>query len=69
VEVAVHGWDVARACGQDRPLPPALAGELHELCILLVDDGDRPHRFGPEVELPSTANAGDRLLALLGRTP
>lgn len=26
VEIAVHGWDVARACGEDRPLPEALAG-------------------------------------------
>jgi uncharacterized protein (TIGR03086 family) len=69
VEVAVHGWDVARACGQDRQLPPALAEELYELCLLLVDDGDRPHRFGPQVEVPATAVTGDRLLALLGRTP
>lgn len=69
VEVAVHGWDVARACGRDRPLPPALAEELHELCLLLVDDGDRPHRFGPAVPVPPTAVAGDHLLAHLGRTP
>jgi uncharacterized protein (TIGR03086 family) len=69
VEVAVHGWDVARACGQDRSIPPALAEELHDLCLLLVDDDDRPQRFGARVEVPATAVAGDRLLALLGRTP
>ena len=69
VEVAVHGWDVARACGQDRQLPPALAEELYELCLLLVDDSDRPHRFGLQVAVPAAAVAGDRLLALLGRTP
>ncbi|MDP9319453.1 MAG: hypothetical protein M3O94_10385 [Actinomycetota bacterium] len=25
IEVAVHGWDVAVACGQQRPLPEQLA--------------------------------------------
>src|SRR6266536_1709942 len=36
VEVAVHGWDVARACGQHRPIPPLLAQELLEVAPLLV---------------------------------
>jgi uncharacterized protein (TIGR03086 family) len=69
VEVAVHGWDVARACGADRPVPAALAGELLDLCAVFVDDGDRPHRFGPAVAVDPHAPAGDRLLALLGRQP
>ena len=69
VEVAVHGWDVARACGADRPVPVALAEELLALCAVFVDDGDRPHRFGPEVRIDPHAPAGDRLLALLGRQP
>jgi uncharacterized protein (TIGR03086 family) len=67
VEVAVHGWDVARACGTDRPLPPALAADLLELCPLLVNDEDRPARFAAQVGVPSTAGAGERLLAFLGR--
>ena len=69
VEVAVHGWDVARACGADRPVPAALAEELLALCAVFVDDGDRPHRFGPAVAVGPRAPAGDRLLALLGRQP
>jgi uncharacterized protein (TIGR03086 family) len=69
VEVAVHGWDVARACGQDRPIPPALAGELLELCQLLVSDTDRPTRFAPPVDVPRQADPGDRLVAYLGRRP
>ena len=69
VEVAVHGWDVARACGSDRPVPTALAEELLALCAVLVDDGDRPHRFGPAVRVDPHAPAGDRLVALLGRVP
>jgi uncharacterized protein (TIGR03086 family) len=69
VEVAVHGWDVARACGRDRPLAPALAAELLELSPLLVADADRPARFAAPVELPLPAGPDDRLLAFLGRDP
>jgi uncharacterized protein (TIGR03086 family) len=69
VEIAVHGWDVARACGQDRPIPPALAGELLELCPLFVSDADRQSRFGAPVPVSPSARAGDRLVAYLGRDP
>jgi uncharacterized protein (TIGR03086 family) len=69
IEVAVHGWDVALACGQPGPVPPVLAGELLDLCRLLVDDGDRPSRFGAQVEVPPDASPSDRLVAFLGRVP
>jgi uncharacterized protein (TIGR03086 family) len=73
VEVAVHGWDVARACGQDRPVPAALAEELLDLCHVLVSDADRPARFAPRLdtspELGSMRDPGDRLVAYLGRQP
>src|SRR3954469_22658343 len=36
LEIAVHGWDVARACGVDRPLPGGLALELLDVVPLLV---------------------------------
>ena len=69
VEVTVHGWDVAQACGRSRPIPPDLAGELLDLSVLLVRPADRPGRFGRPVHLPGDAPAGERLLAFLGRTP
>jgi uncharacterized protein (TIGR03086 family) len=67
IEVTVHGWDVAAACGTDRPIPEPLAQHLLDLCEVFVDDTDRPHRFGSEQVAPSDASAADRLLALLGR--
>lgn len=67
LEVAVHGWDVARACGHHRPLPPRFAEELLELVPLLVSDDDRPVRFASPVHVPTLAPAGDRLLGFLGR--
>jgi len=69
VEVAVHGWDVARACGTDRPIPSALAEELLELCPVLVSDADRPTRFAAPVDGSPLAGPGDRLVAFLGRRP
>ncbi|MGC7099924.1 TIGR03086 family metal-binding protein [Amycolatopsis lurida] len=67
LEVAVHGWDVARACGHDRPLPPALAVEMLDLSALFVTADDRPERFAAPIELTREAAPGDRLLAFLGR--
>jgi hypothetical protein len=69
VEVAVHGWDVARSCGAARRIPPALGEELLPLVELLVDDTDRPHRFAAPVDVRPDATAADRLLAHLGRRP
>ncbi|GGF46142.1 hypothetical protein GCM10011519_20060 [Marmoricola endophyticus] len=66
LEIAVHGWDVAAACGAVVPLPDGLAADLLPLVPALVADVDRPVRFGP----PRTASddsASSRLLALLGR--
>ena len=67
LEIAVHGWDVAQACGADRPLPAALALDLLDLLPLLVDDADRPARFADPVDVPLHARPSTRLLAALGR--
>jgi uncharacterized protein (TIGR03086 family) len=67
LEVAVHGWDVAAACGSPRVLPEALAADLLAAAPLLLDDADRPGRFGPALAVAPDASAGTRLLALTGR--
>ncbi len=69
IEIAVHGWDLAQACGSHRPIPPSLAEELLELAVLFVADADRPVRFAPPVGLSPASSPGDRLLAFLGRQP
>jgi uncharacterized protein (TIGR03086 family) len=68
IEVTVHGWDVAQACGQSRPIPDELADELLDLSLLMVRPWDRPGRFAPPLQLPPFAAPGDRLLAFLGRS-
>jgi uncharacterized protein (TIGR03086 family) len=67
VEIAVHGWDVARACGAERPIPARLAQELLHLSLILVTDEDRPLRFGPPVATHAQAGPGELLVAFLGR--
>jgi uncharacterized protein (TIGR03086 family) len=67
LEIAVHGWDVARACGVDRPIPPALALELLDSVPLFVRDTDRPRRFADAVDVPLHARPSTRLLAAVGR--
>ena len=69
IEVAVHGWDVARACGQHRPIPPLLAQELLEVAPLLVTQADRPARFAAPVRVSRLASPSERLIAYLGRDP
>ncbi len=67
LEVAVHGWDVALACGAHRPIPETLAADLLPLATVLVTDADRPSRFGPALDPPVDATWAERLLAFLGR--
>ncbi|MQA61792.1 MAG: maleylpyruvate isomerase family mycothiol-dependent enzyme, partial [Actinophytocola sp.] len=68
LEVAVHAWDVAQARG-GRGLPKELAEELFTLAPLLVDEADRPGRFGAAIAPPPQSGAADRLVAFLGRRP
>ena len=71
VEIAVHGWDVAAACGQGhrRPIPPALASGLLGIVPLVVTGSVRGTQFAAPVSVPPLAGPGDRLVALLGRDP
>jgi uncharacterized protein (TIGR03086 family) len=69
LEMTVHGWDVARACGVDRTIPDGLAAEMLDLAPLLVAGEDRPERFAAPVHPPFGAAPGDRLVAFLGRHP
>ncbi|MEQ7125908.1 TIGR03086 family metal-binding protein [Actinopolymorpha sp. B11F2] len=69
IEVAVHGWDVARGCGWERPIPASLAEEMLALSPLFVATADRQGLFAPPVTPPEPASPSDRLVAFLGRQP
>ena len=69
LEVAVHGWDISRACGQRQPIPRALAINLLALAPVLVPRTGRHPLFAAPVTVPATAGPNDRLAAFLGRSP
>jgi uncharacterized protein (TIGR03086 family) len=68
LEITVHGWDVAQACGGDRPIPAALALELLDVVSVFVHDADRPQRFAERVVVPLHSRPSTRLLAAVGRS-
>lgn len=69
VEIAVHGWDICRACGLHRPIPAALAIELTAVCALVVTADTRYPAFAAPIAVPSRSCPSDRLVAFLGRDP
>ncbi|MEU5993885.1 TIGR03086 family metal-binding protein [Spirillospora sp. NPDC047418] len=69
LEVAVHGWDIAQATGEHRPIPPLLAEDLLAVCPLVLPEPPRGPLFAAPVEPPRGAGDGARLVALLGRRP
>ena len=69
LEIAVHGWDITRACGRRRPIPRALATDLLVIAPVLVPGTGRHPLFAAPVTVPATASPSDRLAAFLGRTP
>jgi len=69
LEVAVHGWDISRACGQRQPIPRALATGLLAIAPLLVPRTGRNPLFAAPVTVAAAAGPSDRLAAFLGRSP
>lgn len=69
LELAVHGWDIAQACGLTRPIPVPLALAILRRAPLVADPSTRPVLFAAPVPVPPLASPSDRLLAYLGRPP
>lgn len=69
LEMAVHGWDVERACGLRRPIPAPLAAGLLDASRRVVTENLRPMLFGPAIAPRAGAGPGERLVAFLGRDP
>lgn len=69
VEITVHGWDIAVACGSRQPVPPDLAALLLPIAPLFIPPGTRAGLFAEPVPVPVQACPGDQLVAFLGRQP
>jgi uncharacterized protein (TIGR03086 family) len=69
LEIAVHGWDISRACGQRQPIPRVLAVDLLAIAPVLVPRTGRHQLFAAPITVAATAGPSDRLAAFLGRSP
>lgn len=69
----IHGWDLAKATGQDANLNAQLAEQLLVGAKAAIPDQfrgpDGVAPFGPELKAPESASAADKLAAFLGRQP
>lgn len=68
-DLAVHGWDLARATGQDERIPPDELALLWQATELFGDALRSEGTCGPAVDPPADADEQARLLAFLGRRP
>ena len=69
LDIAVHGWDLAKATGQPSPLDTSLAETVLGFARQAVTPDTRAPRIGPELPADPGAPATDRLVAYLGRRP
>jgi uncharacterized protein (TIGR03086 family) len=71
-ELVVHGWDVAKASGQDYAVDDTSLDGAWQFVSQFSGPGHDESRaglFGPEVDVPSSASKFDRLLGMAGRDP
>jgi uncharacterized protein (TIGR03086 family) len=69
-ELLVHGWDLARATGQELRAEATSMDEMDrflELFAEAIASGRGP--YGPEVDAPPGADRLDRIIARAGRDP
>ncbi|MEV6116804.1 TIGR03086 family metal-binding protein [Streptomyces sp. NPDC052109] len=69
-ELAIHGWDLARALGRSYAPDPGALGSAHGFLLAAAEDASRGGGiFGPVVPVPEDAPLLDRAVGLSGRDP
>jgi uncharacterized protein (TIGR03086 family) len=63
----IHGWDVARATGQDDAMPDELAAAAFSMLDGQLTDDRRGNAFAPATDVADSASAQEKLLAYTGR--
>jgi len=71
LDTLIHGWDVAKAIGDDPTIDPALATAAYDVAQQALKDRPRgpDHPFMPALPAPADASPTDRLVAFMGRQP
>jgi uncharacterized protein (TIGR03086 family) len=65
----LHGWDLAKATGQDATMPDGLAEIALNTIHGRFTEEQRKGVFKPEIPVGANASAQDKLLAYTGRKP
>ena len=65
----LHGWDLAKATGQDATMPEVLPALAYDMIHGRFSDEQRQGVFKPAVKVAPDASAQDKLLAYTGRDP
>lgn len=68
-ELLIHGWDLARATGQEYAPAEEELRVSYELLAPAAEEPGRNGLFGPPVPVPDTAPLLDRVVGLSGRRP
>ncbi|MEV4045355.1 TIGR03086 family metal-binding protein [Streptomyces sp. NPDC049744] len=69
-ELVIHGWDLARATGQEYTPDPAVLQAAHGLLAAAAEEAERDQgMFGPVVAVPADAPLLERAVGLSGRDP
>ncbi|MFI0862460.1 TIGR03086 family metal-binding protein [Streptomyces smyrnaeus] len=68
-DLVIHGWDLARATGQDYRPDPAALGEVGPEFEEMAPMARKAGVFGEEIPPPPEATPLERLLMLTGRDP
>ncbi|MFG3109240.1 TIGR03086 family metal-binding protein [Streptomyces tendae] len=69
-ELVIHGWDLARATGQEYAPDPAALQAAYGLLAAAAEESDRDAgMFGPVVPVPADAPLLERAVGLSGRNP
>jgi uncharacterized protein (TIGR03086 family) len=69
METALHGWDIAKATGQEYACDDALAKTLLETVQAQAEMFRKYQGFADVVPIPASADAFDQALSLSGRDP
>jgi uncharacterized protein (TIGR03086 family) len=69
MEMALHGWDIARATGQEYRADEAMAQAVDETVQAQAELFRKYQGFADAVEAGPAATTFDRALALSGRDP
>ncbi|MEV6287657.1 TIGR03086 family metal-binding protein [Kribbella sp. NPDC051770] len=68
-ELVVHGWDLARATGQELVLPEETVRACYEHVATFLDEPPVPELWGTPVKVDERAALLDRLVGITGRSP